>query len=93
MVLSYSGKVPHLVVSSKMGDFICDSNCPNWKGLGICSHSVVVAEVNGQLQEILSAKMRRKPTNLNVTNAPRGRGRKGGAVSRPRKHSEPIVTT
>jgi len=62
MVLSYSGKATHLVVSSKTGNFICDFNCPNWKGLGICSHSVVVAVVNGQLQEFLSAKKWHKLT-------------------------------
>ena len=95
MVLSYCGKTPHLVGFNKIGDFTCDSNCANWKGLGICSHSVVVAEVNGQLQEFLFSKKRRKPANLISlvsTCAPRGRGRKGGAVSRSRKASEPIVT-
>lgn len=43
MVLNYSGKVPHMVSYNKTGDFTCDTNCPNWKGLGICSHSVAVA--------------------------------------------------
>lgn len=95
MVLSYSGKTSHLVGFNKTGDFICDSNRPNWKGLGICSHTVVVAEVNGQLQEILSIKKRRKPASLTSivsTSAPRGHGKKGGSVSRSRKPSEPIVT-
>ena len=50
MVLSYSGKTPHMVTPKKNGDFSCDSSCPNWKSLGICSHSVAVAETNGQLR-------------------------------------------
>ena len=40
MVLSYSGKPPHMVTPKKNGDFSCDGSCPNWKSLGICSHSV-----------------------------------------------------
>ena len=31
MVLSYSGKVPHMVTLKKGGEFSCDSSCPNWK--------------------------------------------------------------
>ena len=49
MVLSYSGKAPHMVTPKKGGGFSCDSSCPNWKALGVCSHSVAVAEINGQL--------------------------------------------
>ena len=49
MVLSYSGKPPHMVTPQKNGDFSCDASCPNWKSLGICSHSVAVAEMNGKL--------------------------------------------
>ena len=33
MVLSYSGKPPHMVTPKKNGDFSCDSSCPNWKSL------------------------------------------------------------
>ena len=53
MVLSYSGKAPHMVLPRKGGDFSCDGSCPNWKALGICSHSVVVAEIN-KLTRLLS---------------------------------------
>ena len=31
MVLSYTGKVPHLVTRKKRNDFSCDVNCCNWK--------------------------------------------------------------
>jgi len=64
MVLSYSGKIPHMVSYNKTGDFTCDINYSNWKGLGICSHSVAVTEVNDQLQEFLSSKKCQKPPNL-----------------------------
>ena len=46
MVLSFSGKVPHMVQPSKGGGFRCDSNCPNWKSISLCSHTVAVAEIN-----------------------------------------------
>ena len=46
MVLSRSGKRPHLVKCGKGGRVSCDSDCPNWKSLNICSHCVVAAETN-----------------------------------------------
>ena len=60
MVLSYSGKAPHMVTPKKGGGFSCDSSCPNWKALGVCSHSVAVAEINGQLVQFLSSQKRKK---------------------------------
>ena len=95
MVLSYSGKMPHLVTPKKGGDFSCDSSCPNWKAMGICSHSVAVAEVNKKLSEFLSANKRKKPVNVTsllTANMPRGRGRKGGTALRSRKPSQPVTT-
>ena len=64
MGLSYSGKAPHMVTPKKGGDFSCDSSCPNWKSLRICSHSVAVAEINGKLPQFISAKKRRHPMSL-----------------------------
>ena len=29
--------------------FACDSDCPNWKALRICAHSVAVAKMSGKL--------------------------------------------
>ena len=93
MVLSYSGKPPHLVTPKKSGDFSCDSSCPNWKSLGICSHSVAVAETNGQLQHFLSVKKKKAPsvTSLVTTNMPKGRGRKGGVPPRVRRSKQPVT--
>lgn len=89
MVLSYSGKTPHLVVPTKQGGFSCDSNCPSWKSIGVCSHVVAVAEVNGKLSQLV-AYLKQKKKSPNVTNLvtsgmPRGRGRKGSAAPRSRK--------
>ena len=36
MVLSYSGKAPHMVTPKKGGGFSCDATCPNWKSIGFC---------------------------------------------------------
>ena len=94
MVLSYSGKVPHMVTPKKRGEFSCDSSCPNWKSMGICAHSVAVAEVNKKLPQFLSANKRRKSpnvTSLLTANLPRGRGHKGGTAPRSRKPSQPVT--
>ena len=95
MVLSYSGKVPHMVTPKKSGDFSCDSNCPSWKAMGICAHSVAVAEVNNKLPQFLSTKKRKQAinvTNLLTTTMPKGRGRKGGVAPRSKKPSQPITS-
>ena len=94
MVLSYSGKVPHMVTPKKGGEFSCNSSCPHWKSMGTCAHSVAVAEVNKKLPQFLSAKKRRKSpnvTSLLTANLPRGHGRKGGTASRSRKPSQSVT--
>ena len=74
MVLSFSGKTPHMVTPTQGGGFNCDSNCPNWKSLN------PVAELNGKLAEFITfvRKKKRLPnvTNLITSGMPRGRGRK-----------------
>ena len=42
-------KRPHLVTPGEDGRFACDSDCPNFKCFGICSHVVTVAQVNHNL--------------------------------------------
>ena len=97
MVLSYTNKVPHMVTPTKGGVFSCESNCPNWKSLGICSHSVAVAHVNGKLQEFtLAVKKKKKSPNVTAlvtSTMPRGRGRKGGVPPRTRKQSNAEACT
>ena len=48
IVKSFSGKRPHLVTSKNNGQYCCDSG--NHKSLGICSHSVAVADIDGELK-------------------------------------------
>lgn len=96
LVLSYRGTRPHLVAPKKGGGFVCDSDCPNWKALNICAHSVAVAELCHKLPEFVEQfKKSKKPPSLtkfaDVT-MPKGRGNKGNAASRKRKVSTPIET-
>ena len=63
MVLSYSGKTPHLVTSLKGGGFTCDANCPNWKSIAFCSHSVAVAEINEKLPQFIRKKKKSNTTS------------------------------
>ena len=96
MVASRSGQRPHLVAPCK-GELIkCDNECLNYKSMGICSHSVAVAQLNNKLQQFVNAfsKVKRKPnfTSLAVHGMPSGRGRKGGQAPRARKKaSEPVT--
>jgi len=78
MVLSYSGNMPHMVLPKK-GEFCCDSKCSNWKAVGICSHTVAVAEVNHKLPQFLSHKKRKRGVNITklVTTKRSGKERRG----------------
>ena len=76
---------------SQQGDISCDSSCPSWKSMGICSHGVAVAEVNKKLSLFLSAKKRKKSANVTsllIANMPKGHGQKGGAARRLQKTSQ-----
>ena len=92
MVASRKGKRPHLVTRNKGGKFSCDNDCPNWKSIGFCSHSIAVAQVNGQLEEFCNIlrKSKRLPSisQLVLTGLPAGLGNKGNRVNRKRKSEE-----
>ena len=95
-VLSYSNSKPHLVVPSRSSIYSCDSECPNWKGLGICAHSVAVAEMNGKLPDYIE-KVKKKKQTPNISKfakstMPKGRGRKGSQQPRKRKAYTSIET-
>lgn len=70
----------------------CDADCPNWKSLGMCSHCVAVAHVNGILEGYLNFYLKSKNlpnlTQLLLTGLPSGVGNKGNRVSRKRKWVE-----
>lgn len=92
MVVSRKGKRPHLVTKGKAGKFSCDSECANWKSLGLCSHVVAVAHTNGQLEEFCNSyrKLKKLPniSKLLLTGLPGGVGNKGNRVTRKRKKIE-----
>ena len=95
MVMSSSGQRPHLVLPCKGSRFKCDSDCLNFKSLGICSHTLVVAELNKSLQEFVTSfkRSKRKPSfsEVAVHGMAAGRGRKGSQAPRKRKQSQPIT--
>lgn len=99
MVLSRSGQRPHFVTRCKKdGKFKCDSDCANFKSLGICSHTVAVAQVHNQLSSFVAAlkKATKKPnfTSLATHGMPTGRGKKGSQPPRKRKRNiSPTVRT
>jgi len=75
MVASASGTRPHLVTKGIDQMYHCDAN---YKPLKICSHTVAVAEVNGELKQFIEVftKKRRRPnlTKLALHGMPAGRG-------------------
>ena len=77
MVMSSSGQCPHLVLPCKGSRFKCDSDCLNFKSLGICSHTVAVAELHKDLQVFVTSfkKSKRKPSfsEVAVHGMPAGR--------------------
>ena len=93
MVLSRSGKRPHLVLPCKGGRFKCDADCLNFKSLGVCSHTVAVAECNNLLADFLThfQKANKKPsfTALSLHGVPSGCGKKGNIAPRKRRKQEP----
>ena len=93
IVRSYSGSRPHLVTRKKNGQYACDSNCPNWRSLSICAHSVAAAEDNSELhlfvKWFVTTKWVPNITKLTTTEMPVGRGRKGTrAPPKKRKKTE-----
>ena len=54
MVISHSGKRPHLVVPKrKSGGMACDGDCPQYKSAKLCSHTVAAAAHNKQLDQFI----------------------------------------
>ena len=94
-VISKSHSGFHTVVPGKGGRFSCD-NCPNYKSLSICSHTVAVAEVNHVLPQFIACLNKGKGVRPNLTklltsDMPAGRGRKGNQAPRKRKTSASVT--
>ena len=95
LVKSNSRPRPHHVTLKKSGQYCCDSECPNWQSLCICSHSVAAAEKEGDLEPFVEWYKRSKKlpnlTKLITTKMPKGRGRKGGTA--PPKKKAKVTST
>ena len=91
-VLSHRSENPHIVRPKSDGQFVCDSNCPQWSSSKICSHTVAVAEKNNCLQNFINWYIRSAPqvniTNLAMAGMPSGRGKKKNQVQRKRSKSQ-----
>ena len=97
MVLSRSGKRPHLVIPKKDGGMSCDKDCPQY---AFSKHIVAASEFNGTVSDLILSyqKVRGKPPNLTktklaVTNMPKGQGWKGGRAPPTRKPTDPVELT
>lgn len=81
-----------MVSKGREGQYKCDSNCLNWASSGICSHSIVVAQLNNDLPAFLqwynTSSNQPNITSLAMSGLPSGRGRKGGVVKRVRDRQE-----
>ena len=92
MVLSYSSPVPHLVSKNSGGQYKCDKNSLNWVSSGMCSHSLAVAQLNGDIITFLqwynASAQQPNITSVAMTGLPPGRGRKGGKPKKVRNHHE-----
>ena len=83
MTSSFSGKTPHFVSSRSGGQYVCDSTCIQWNSAKICSHTLAVAEANGELKQFLqwysTSGVSPNITILAMEGLPKGRaGQKGG---------------
>ena len=97
MVISCSGKRPHLILpKKKCGGLSCDDDCPQYKSANLCSHTVAAAEYNKSLDQFISSygSVKKVPNILKLatTSMPKGRGRKGTKVPAKRRPPIPVET-
>ena len=96
LVASSSSQSPHFVTTDdkQPAKYICDGNCPMFRGFGICAHVVAAAHHNRQLelfvQWFVQTKCRPNLTAISREGLPKGAGRKGGVEKRKRKKTPQI---
>ena len=97
MVLSLTSDTPHFVRCKASGQYICDSACIRWTSANICSHTLAVAETNGELLKFLqwysAAGNAPNISTLAMQGLPSGRGRKGGQAKRKRTKQSIVPET
>ena len=95
IVLSYSQNTPHHICSHSDSQYLCGSHCIQWMSSQICSHTLTVAEHNGDLMNFLQwyNKSGQNPniSALGFSGLPRGRGQKGGKPKRQRSKVPPTT--
>ena len=93
MVKSKSGSTPHLISVNGV-KYECDNKCPHFKSIKLCSHTVAVSEVNGELREFISWFKTKKGSDspnlmqLGMHAMPAGAGRKPGKVAKKKQTSK-----
>lgn len=89
VVLSYHSKVPHLVRPKGKGQYVCDNKCPQWVSAQICSLTVAVSALNGDLVEFpawyKSSAALPNVTSLAMSGMPSNRGHKKSQSSQSQK--------
>lgn len=89
-VESKSKQAPHLVRVSPKGSISCDKACEHYRSIGICSHTVAIAQKVGSLKEFAKSFIKKKGAhlpnlgNFALTGMPPGRSRKGAVPPRRR---------
>ncbi len=92
MVASDSSSRPHFVQKTTGNRFLCDENCPMWRGRKMCAHTVAVADNFNSLRQFIDVLQKSKPecnvTKLVTTSCERRKaGTKSGA---PRKRGSDL---
>ena len=96
MVTSRSGGTPHFVRVVSPGQYVSDKYCLQWCSSQICSHTLVTAEVNRELELFLKWYFVASAQEPNITwlahvGLPAGRGRKGGVPKRKRSRTPSVA--
>ena len=58
--------MPHFVSLAKNGKTTCE-DCPGWKSLKLCSHTVAAAEKSGRLLKYVKWLKEKGPSRMNIT--------------------------
>ena len=66
IVASESLKKPHFVQMYSSGKVVCDDQYPMWRGRGVCSHTIAVAEKANCLAKYLNW-LRKSRRECNIT--------------------------
>ena len=89
IVASKSSSKPYIVTCKPHGIISCESTCPNWAALRICSHAVAAAYFCSELCAFLEKYSKKKYTanlnNLAKIGMPKGAGKKGDIPPRKKK--------